>query len=191
ETWQTADGTPLTIPVTTVTNAALVRNYQAEGKLVYLKDLQYDKEGNPVLLYMTSEDWHPGPVGDPRTWTIAHRRDGEWNFREIFTSDHNYDQGSLYIEEDGTWRIIAPTDDGPQPWTTGGDMVMWTSHDEGETWEANWQLTHDSQFNHTYARRPVNAHDDFYALWADGNTLGRSESRLYFPDQTGRASWRE
>src|SRR5690606_22823714 len=35
ETWQTADGTPLTTPVTTVTNAALVRNYQAEGKLVY------------------------------------------------------------------------------------------------------------------------------------------------------------
>jgi hypothetical protein len=189
ETWQTVDGTPLTTPVTTVTNAAMVRNYQAEGKLVYLKDLQYDKQGNPILLYLTSEDWHPGPIGDPRTWTIAHRQNGQWNFKEIFTSDHNYDHGSLYIEDDGTWRIIAPTADGPQPWTTGGDMVMWTSHDEGDTWEANWQLTHDSQFNHTYARRPVNAHDDFYALWADGNTLGRSESRLYFTDRDGTGVW--
>lgn len=189
DTWQTVDGTPLTTPVTTVTNAALVRDYQAEGKLVFLKDIQYDQQGNPILLYLTSNDWHPGPSGDPRTWTIAHHRDGQWQFKEIFTSDHNYDHGSLYIEPDGTWRIIAPTADGPIPWTTGGDMVMWTSHDEGQTWEANWQLTSDSQFNHSYARRPVNAHDDFYALWADGNTLARSASRLYFTDRNGTAVW--
>ena len=51
-------------------------------------------------------------------------------------------------------------------------------------------LTRDSRFNHTYARRPVNAHPDFYAFWADGNTLGLSESNLYFTDRDGTHVWR-
>ena len=47
------------------------------------------------------------------------------------------------------------------------------------------QLTQDSPRNHTYVRRPVNAHPDFYAFWADGNALEPSESRLYFCDRNG------
>jgi hypothetical protein len=47
------------------------------------------------------------------------------------------------------------------------------------------QLTEDSPYNHTYARRPVNAHSDFYALWADGHGRQPSESRLYFSDKEG------
>ena len=189
QTWQTADGANLTTPVTSVTSAALVHDYAAEGKLVYLKDINYDSAGNPVLLYLTSHDWHPGPTGDPRTWTIARHRQGQWEIRELFTSDHNYDHGSLYIEPDGMWRIIAPTADGPQAWGTGGDAVMWTSRDDGQTWQADFQLTHNSQFNHTYIRRPVNAHHDFYAFWADGNPLETSESRFYYTDRTGTAVW--
>ena len=27
-------------------------------------------------------------------------------------------------QADGTWRVIAPTAPGPQPWGTGGDMEM-------------------------------------------------------------------
>ena len=52
------------------------------------------------------------------------------------------------------------------------------------------QLTRDSQRNHTYVRRPLNAHPDFYALWADGDALQPSESRLYFTNQTGDHVWR-
>lgn len=189
QTWQTIDGTNLTVPVTTVNNAALVHDYAAEGKLVYLKDIDYDQDGNPILLYQTSHDWHPGPTGDPRTWTIAHHVDGEWEIKEAFTSDHNYDFGSLYVEEDGTWRIITPSADGPQAWGTGGDMVNWVSHDQGDTWIANWQLTHDSEYNHTFARAPVNAHPEFYAFWADGNPLEESESRFYYTDRDGTGVW--
>jgi hypothetical protein len=47
------------------------------------------------------------------------------------------------------------------------------------------QLTQNSRYNHTYARRPVNAHPDFYALWADGHGRQPSESRLYFCDREG------
>ena len=69
-------------------------------------------------------------------------------------------------------------------------MVMWLSHDEGQTWKKVKQLTHDLQRNHTYARRPLNAQPDFYALWADGNGREPSESCLYFTNQRGDHVWR-
>jgi len=69
-------------------------------------------------------------------------------------------------------------------------MVMWTSADEGLTWKCPKQLTHDSPRNHSYARRPLNAHPGFYALWADGHGRQPSESFLYFTNQRGDHVWR-
>jgi len=69
-------------------------------------------------------------------------------------------------------------------------MVLWTSRDEGATWARVKQLTRGSARNHTYARLPVNAHPDFYALWADGDTKKISESSLYFTDREGRRVYR-
>jgi len=51
------------------------------------------------------------------------------------------------------------------------------------------QLTRNSPHNHTYCRRPVNAHPDFYAFWADGHARQPSESRLYFCDRSGQRVW--
>jgi len=196
-TWTTADGTTLTTPVTTVDNLALVHDYKSEGKLVYLKEVDYDAKGQPVIMYLTSSGWEPGPENGPRTWHFAHFDEGQWEIKPLrtsegvdFTTDHNYDFGPLTIEADGTWRIIAPTDPGPQAWSTGGEMEMWVSHDEGDTWQRIRQLTHGSQFDHTYARQPVGADEGFYALWADGNPLAKSTSRLYFTDRLGTGVWR-
>jgi hypothetical protein len=47
------------------------------------------------------------------------------------------------------------------------------------------QLTRNSERNHTYARRPVNAHPGFYAFWADGHGRQPSESDLYFCNREG------
>jgi hypothetical protein len=58
------------------------------------------------------------------------------------------------------------------------------------TWQRHKQLTRNSPRNHTYARRPVNAHPDFYALWADGHGRQPSESCLYFTNQKGDHVWR-
>ena len=69
-------------------------------------------------------------------------------------------------------------------------MVMWTSHDQGASWTRHKVLTRQSRFNHTYARRPLNAHPDFYALWADGHGREPSESNLYFTDRDGSHTWR-
>lgn len=185
KTWTTADGRTLSLPLASADNPALVRDYRREDLNVYLKDLAFTASGAPVLLYLTSKGFNPGPQSGPYQWHTARWTGTEWEFRPFTTSDHNYDHGSLFIEADGTWRVIAPTAPGPQAEGTGGDMVMWASRDQGATWEKTKDLTHDSRYNHTYARKPVNAHPDFYAFWADGSPLEATPSSLYFSTQDG------
>ena len=190
KTWRTAEGGAVTPPLEPVDNAALVRDYRAEGLLVYVKDITFDHAGWPVVLYITSRDHRPGPAGSPRTWTIARWMGKAWKFIKVAPATHNYDMGSLYIEPDGTWRIIAPTEPGPQQWGTGGEIAVWTSGDDGATWKKQRQVTADSPRNHGYVRRPLNAHDDFYGFWADGNADILSPSRLYFTNRHGDKLWR-
>jgi hypothetical protein len=188
--WTTVSGVPVATPLGDVRNPALVHAYEDEKLLVYIKDLQFDAAGHPVILYLTTRGYASGPANGPRAWHTARWTGGAWQIRPAMISDHNYDHGSLYIEPDGLWRVIAPTDPGPQAHCTGGEMVQWTSRDQGATWTRGRQLTRNSARNHTYARRPVNAHPDFYALWADGDALQPSESALYFTDRAGSAVWR-
>src|SRR5262249_30790699 len=84
-----------------------------------------------------------------------------------------------------SWKVIAPTLPGPRPYGGGGEMCLWTSRDEGATWMLEKQVTHSSPLNHNYARRPRNAHDPFFAFWADGDPARFTESRLYFCDSSG------
>ena len=70
-TWRTAGGTAIETPLKTASNAALVHDYQAEKLLVYIKDLNFDAQHRPVLLYMTSRGYASGPANDPRTWHTA------------------------------------------------------------------------------------------------------------------------
>ncbi len=183
--WQTVDGQSLKLPLTSEINPALVHDYEKEALNVYLKDIRFDEQGRPVILYITSKGFESGPMNDPRTWTLAHWNSGKWRLREITTSDNNYDMGSLYIDN-SNWQIYGPTETGPQPYNPGGEMALWESRNNGETWKKTKQLTRHSKRNHTYARAPVNAHPDFYALWADGHGRQPSESNLYFCNRDGR-----
>lgn len=185
ESWTAADGEPLQLPLTQPENPALIHDYRAEGLNVYLKDIRLDRDGRTVILYLTSRGYESGPKNDPRTWKVAHWNGERWLRHAVTTSDNNYDMGSLYLDDDA-WRIIAPTTEGPQPYNPGGEMALWISRDEGTSWQLQEQLTSDSERNHTYARRTVNAHPDFYALWADGHARQPSESRLYFCNRDGQ-----
>ncbi|MFA6563792.1 MAG: BNR-4 repeat-containing protein [Verrucomicrobiia bacterium] len=188
KTWTTADGKPLETPLSEVQNPALVVDYAAQGKLQYTCDLNFDREGRPLLLHVTSRGYAPGPENDPREFCLT-RWDGRaWQTTTITKTDHNYDMGSLWAAG-GEWRVIAPTLSGPQPYGGGGEMCLWISGDSGKTWTMKKQITRDSPLNHNYARRPRNAHDPFYAFWADGNPDKLSESRLYFCDSTGEHVW--
>ena len=184
--WNTVTGGPAVLPVTNAAHSALVYDSQKEGLLVYLKDLNFDGAGHPIILFLTAKGYEPGPANGPRTWQTLRWTGDTWVRRPFATSGNNYDHGSLYVERDGTWRVIAPTDQGPQPFNPGGEMVMWTSSDQGEHWARAKALTRGSARNHSYARRPQNAHPDFYAFWADGHARQPSESWLYFATREGR-----
>jgi hypothetical protein len=184
-TWQNIQGETLKLPLTNTNNPALVHDYRSGKRNVYVQDLNFDAAGRPVVLYTTSGGYESGPVNDPRVWTTAAWNGREWEIRGTIRSDNNYDMGSLYLERDNLWRIIGPTENGPQAYNTGGEIAMWTSPDRGATWKKIKQMTSGSENNHGYCRRPVNAQPDFYALWADGHGRQPSASHLYFCDQEG------
>jgi len=185
-TWRNARGEAVATSITSVRHPALVHDYEADGRLVYICDMNFDAEGRPVILYITSRGYESGPQNGPRIWTTARWTGREWAIQGSIQSNSNYDMGSLYIEPDGAWRIIGPTEPGPQPYNPGGEVALWLSRDQGATWTKQKQLTRASEYNHTYVRRPLHAQADFYAFWADGHARRPSDSRLYFTDQTGR-----
>jgi len=86
--------------------------------------------------------------------------------------------------------VIGPSEPGPQQYNAGGEIAIWTSIDRGKNWQRIQLVTSGSEFNHTYVRRPLNAHPDFYAMWADGHCRKMSQSHLYFCDKTGENVYR-
>ena len=184
KSWTTVDGKPLDVPLGAVQNPALVVDYAAQGKLMYTCDLNFDDAGRPLLLHVTSRGAEPGPENDPRAFCLTRWDGHSWQTGAIARTDHNYDMGSLWVTGD-TWKVIAPTLPGPQPFGGGGEMCLWTSRDQGKSWALATQITRASPLNHNYARRPLDARDPFFAFWADGDPDHFSESHLYFCDSQG------
>jgi len=184
KSWTTAAGDSLTLPLSQVNNPARVLDLEAQNRLIYTCDLNFDSDGNPVLLYVTSKGAQPGPSGDPRQFQVTHWTGSKWNTHTVAPASHNYNMGSLYISANN-WRVIAPTEIGPQRFGAGGEIAVWLSSDQGQTWLKERQVTRDSVFNHNYVRRPLHAKDPFSAFWVDGNSDQISESHLYFCDSTG------
>lgn len=188
ETWTTIDGTQASLPLTQVDDAARIRDYYSQGKNVYLKDVNFDADGNPIGLYITSGGHEPGPSNDPREWRVIHWTGDQWEDHVVTTSDHNYDMGSLFIEDNG-WTVIGPTENSPQRYGGGGEVVIWKSSDQGQSWSQATQVTQQSERNHNYMRRVVNGKDPFFYFWADGNPDSLSRSDMYFGDSEGNY-WR-
>jgi hypothetical protein len=167
-----------------VDNPARVIDYASQGLNVYLKDMDFDADGRPVLLYVTSLGHQPGPPNDPRHFRIVRWDGAAWRTAEVCRTDHNYDMGSIYLDGDA-WRVWVPSAPGPQAYHGGGEMVVWESKDVGASWSIALRVTSDSPRNHNYARRPVHAKDPFYCFWADGDPTKLSISHLYFADSSG------
>ncbi|NQT88975.1 BNR-4 repeat-containing protein, partial [bacterium] len=63
--WTNAQGEALDLPLITPNNPALVHDFRAEGRNVYMKDIAFDAKGNPVILFITSKGWQAGPEMGP------------------------------------------------------------------------------------------------------------------------------
>ncbi len=184
QTWTTVDGTPIQLPLTDQHSPARAVDYASQSKNVYLKDMGFDDDGRPVCLYIRSYGHEPGPRSAPYQWWVL-KWDGEmWQNYIITESDHNYDMGSLFLS-DQEWKVVGPTEKGPQEWGVGGELAVWVSTDQGVTWQKKKQLTKNSGLSHAYVRRPVNYKAPFCFFWADGHSHEFSKSQLYFGDFDG------
>lgn len=184
-TWTTADGSALDVPLTDPAETpALVKELFSQGKNVYIKDVNFDENGNPIALYLAGPGHEPGPENGLREWFVLYWNGTAWENHPVTTSDHNYDMGSLFVK-DGEWTVIAPTENVPQTWGGGGEIVMWQSSDKGKTWKNTRQITKRSVRNHNYVRKSVNGRDPFMYFWTDGNPDSMSPSLMYFGDSKG------
>ena len=186
--WETAAGEPLNLPLIKPDNPALVLDARAAGELVYIKDVQFDQEGRPVLLYLTSHSAWPA-VGDGRhVWWLARFNGQGWSHNRVTKSGHNYDHGSLLLVAEDDWRLLAPTDPGPQTPATGGTMVMHRSADGGKTWRRDRAVLTDPDRCHTYARRPLHAHRDLSWVWAAADAHHPGAVTLFAADAGGHTT---
>ena len=188
KTWRTIDNRIVKTPLNGINNEALVKDYEAEGKLVHLSDIDFDKDGNPVLLVIISRGANPGPAEGPREWMIINWKDQKWNFSKVCESSNNFDRGALYVT-DNEWKIIGPTEPGPQKYGTGGEVALWVSRNGGVSWEKEQEVTANSVNNNSFVQHPVNPQKDFYAFWADGNADEFSKSYLYFTNEKCNKVW--
>jgi hypothetical protein len=184
KTWLAVNNKEIAVPLTEVNNLAKVIDYFSQGRYVYIHDMGFDAAGNPVCLYITSKGFAPGPDNAPYEWRITSWKRSEWITSVVCESDHNYDMGSLYIS-DKVWRIVGPTETGPQKYATGGELAIWASADQGKSWKIERILTHNSQTNNSYVRRPLMAKAPFCYFWANGNPDKLSISELFFGDFEG------
>jgi hypothetical protein len=185
ESFETIEGEKLELPIEDIASPARVKDYESAKKNIYLCDVDFDLQGNPACLYVTSDGHEPGPQNGPREWRILYWDGKGWHDKKIAESDHNYDMGSLFMEQK-TWKMIAPTKTGPQAHGSGGDVVMWISKDGGSTWKEKKLLTSNDERNHNYVRRVVNGKSPFMYFWADGDPNAFSPSYLYMGDKKGR-----
>jgi len=185
KTWETIDGKKIALPVEELASVTRIMNYHDQKKNVYLCDVNFDKDGNPICLYLTSKGHEPGPQNGPREWHVLYWTGKGWQDKVVCSSDHNYDMGSLIIQGN-SWKIFAPTGDGPQVHGSGGEVIMWESTDRGVTWKRVKDVTKNSERNHNYVRRVVNGKAPFMYFWADGDPYKLSSSYLYFGDDRGR-----
>jgi hypothetical protein len=183
-TWTTVNGIKTPLPLIDLDSPSKAVDYASHGNNVYLKDMGYDAKGNPVCLYIRSNGHEPGPKSAPYEWCVTKWNGNEWQTYVIATSDHNYDMGSLFIGED-EWKVVGPTEKGPQAWGVGGELAIWQSKDTGETWKKIKLITENSALSHSYVRRPVNYKSPFCFFWADGHSHQPSKSELYFGNFKG------
>lgn len=183
-TWTAITGETLNTPILDRGSKARVIDYQSKGNNIYLKDMGFDLNGYPVCLYIRSLGHEPGPKNAPYEWCVTKWDGRDWQTKVITRSDHNYDMGSIFIEGK-KWKVVGPTELGPQKFGVGGELAIWQSNNNGKKWKKIRVLTNNSKLSHSYVRRPINYKAPFCFFWSDGDSHKLSKSELHFGDFEG------
>lgn len=184
KTWRTIDGEIIETPINKIENKALVHDYRSEGKLVNIHDLNFDQEGNPVILLTTTTEAGTGETGE---WVVVSRINGSWNHSKVCTMPYNYSPGSLYISKN-EWRLTGSSDYDISKPGTEGSMVLWTSEDRGQTWVRSSAVSCGSSPYRSLPQRPLNPGAEFYAFWSEEATE-TTPSRIMFTNKKFDKVW--
>ena len=184
KTWTQADGTVVETPITDLDSPCRILDAQSKGQNVYIKDVNFDADGNPVILYVTSYGHQPGPKDGPRDVWTANWDGKKWNFNHICPCWHDYDSGSIWVDGKN-WTVVFPSEPGPQLWGAGGELAIWKTCNAGKSWKKALQMTANSPSNHGYVRRSYGGADPFSYFWCDGNPDRITDVHIYFGDSKG------
>jgi hypothetical protein len=163
-TFKTRDGIDLGVPPYTLSEADLV--FDSGDLSSHINDLVLDGEGNPYILFNVGP-WNAIEVAGPGEWRAARHNGSEWETSHIAPCDHLFDRGCLVRRQGMPLRAYLPVaEDGHD----GGEILEYSSHDNGCTWELTGLVTDGSEYSHNYAVSVRNAHPDFETMWSYGNS---------------------
>ena len=169
-TWRRSDGTPYTLPID---EEQAEKVYDCGQRGVWLKDIQLDADGRPLVLFIDSV-----PETYESRWLVARLLPSAWQMSQVAESDHMYDDGGLlYMAEDDI-RVYAPTT-AVQPRQDGGEIEEWRSTDGGKTWANTAHITAGSRYSHNNVKTVFNHQagpGDLQVVWSYGDSVYPPES---------------
>lgn len=163
-TWRRSDGSEYDLPIT---EDAAEKVYGCGQRGVWLKDIQLDAAGRPLILFLDAE-----PATYESQWLVARPRVDGWTTSWLATSDHMYDDGGLVYLSEADIRVYGPTTD-VQPHEDGGEIEEWQTGDGGATWRNTGHVTAGSRYSHNNVK-VVFGHEhgpgDLRVVWSYGDS---------------------
>lgn len=181
QSWHSADGRKIELPIEQVDHFSRMRDYCSMKRITSIKDVNFDRMGNPTVLYMST--FAPEVRGRRlrKTWYTA-RWFRQWYTTGLIMSDHIGDSGCLLIDERMNWTLLATTDPGLCEGMAGGDVVMWLSRDQGRSWYRG-TLT---EKRHCWGiRRAWPASAEMTAMWLGADIDDFQGATIYYSDDSG------
>ena len=164
-TFQASDGTVIAgEPPFTLSQLELV--YENADSSSHVNDFAIGGDGTPYILF-NEGPWSQAALPAPGEWKLARRSESGWVINSIAPCNHLFDRGCLLVDRAPRLRAFLPVG---HDLHDGGEMVEYSSEDNGHTWELSNEITRDSELSHNYAVRVLGAAQDFQVFWSFGSS---------------------
>jgi hypothetical protein len=169
-TWKKADGTILTLPITT-SNADLV---WVGGTRGFVNDIQLDEDNTPNILWVGGPTCGNESQEGPGSHYFARWNGASWVVTALPGIRHRRDTGCLRVIDSTHFKVYRPSNKWP---TWGGEIEEWSSNDSGEAWINTLNLTENSRERHQipltcldYSTYKATTNKDFQVVWCAGES---------------------